>query len=261
MDFMDAAFGLVQFGWKVFPLMPLQKIPAVPKAQGGRGCLDATDDEEILGQWARKYPRANIGLACGIPSRVVVIDLDPRNGSDESIANLAKRKQTFPPTVTAKTANGGTHFYYAYEAELKNSKSALAPGIDVKTSGGYVVAPPSTLGDGKHYRWLISPLAGDLPRLPRWASEALKPRPAPVAPAFDRNAGPRDISKLVEFVAKAGKGDRNNVLYWACCRVAEDGKLDGAAQAALLSAAIACGLDKIEAEKTIQSAAKRGKVV
>lgn len=259
MDFMDAAFRLTGLGFKVFPLLPLSKMPAVPKAKGGRGCLDATDDEEIIGEWSRKYPRANIGLACGAISGVIVIDLDPRNGSDESVARLAGRKQTFPPTVTAKTANGGTHFYYAFEPELKNSKSALAPGIDVKTTGGYVVAPPSTLGEGRDYCWVLSPLGDALPRMPRWALEALKPRPAPV-PQFDRNAGPKDLSKLVDFVAKAGKGDRNKVLFWASCRIAEEGRLDGAAQAALLSAALACGLDKVSSEKTIQSALKRGRL-
>src|ERR1700741_4789635 len=118
--FLDAAFYLGQFGFRVFPLMSGQKIPAVATRDGGRGCLDATDNEEIIAAWDRKYPRANIGIACGTPSNCVVIDLDPRNGSEETIARLAKRKQTFPPTVMAKTANGGIHLYYAFEPSLKN---------------------------------------------------------------------------------------------------------------------------------------------
>jgi len=258
--FLDAAFHLTRFGFKVFPLKQGAKIPGIPKGlPGGRGCLDATDDEEIIGEWGSRYPRANIGLACGLPSKIIVIDFDPRNGSDESVERLKAKKQTFTPTVSAKTANGGTHLYYAYEPELKNSKSVLAPGIDVKTTGGYVVAPPSVLEGGKRYSWVNSPLGDSFPRMPRWALEALKPRPAPVQ-KFNKDAGPKDVSKLVDFVAGTGDGARNKVLFWACCRAAEAGQLGPSAQATFLDAAVSTGLDRIDALKTIQSAAKRSRI-
>ncbi len=254
MDFLSAAFDLTRWGWLVFPLAAGEKIPA-----GGHGVLDASDDEEKLGAWSRRYPRANIGVACGRVSGICVVDLDPRNGSDESIANLAKRKQTFPPTVSVRTANGGYHLYYAFEPDLKNSKSVLAKGIDFKTCGGYVVAPPSVLKGGLSYSWTNSPLGGSLPRMPRWAVEALKPKPKPVL-VHNRDAAPKDIAPLVDFVAKAGKGDRNNILFWAACKAAEEGLLDGSAEASFLSAAMASGLDKIESEKTIESARSKKKL-
>lgn len=257
--FMQAAFELTQFGFKVFPLMSGQKIPAVAKRDGGRGCLEATDDENIIADWERKYPKANIGVACGQPSGIVVIDLDPRNGSDESIAKLAAKKQTFTPTVTAKTANGGTHFYYAFEPSLKNSKSALAAGVDIKTTGGYVVAPPSILDGGRRYAWQNSPLGEFLPRLPRWVTEALKPRPAPIL-AYERKSAPKDIAPLADFVSKAGEGQRNNVLYWAAMRAIEEGVFDGAARDNLINAAEASGLPRIEAEKTVASACKKSRL-
>lgn len=254
MDFLSAAFDLTRWGWKVFPLAVNEKIPA-----GGHGVKDATDDEEAIAAWARRNPRANIGVACGLVSGICVIDLDPRNGSEDSIARLASRKQIFTPTVSVRTANGGYHLYYAFQPDLKNSKSVLAPGIDFKTCGGYVVGPPSVLTGGKVYSWTNSPLGGDLPRLPRWAVEALKPKPKPVL-VHDRDAAPKDIAPLVDFVAKAGKGDRNKILFWAACRAAETGMLDGNAEASFLSAAMASGLDKIESEKTIESARSRKKL-
>lgn len=257
--FIEAAFFLCQFNFKVFPLAPGAKIPAIPKAKGGNGCLDATDDDEIIEDWAHFLPNANIGIATGLPSNCIVIDLDPRNGSDKSIEVLKKAGHTFPPTVTARTANGGTHFYYAYEPSLKNSKSALAAGIDVKTTGGYVVAPPSRLDGGKHYTWQKSPLGGDLPKLPQWAVKKLKPAPAPIFKrSGDKPTG--DIAPLVEYVAKTGEGGRNNILFWAACRAAETGILDINAKSALSEAAMSCGLDQIEVEKTIASAQKRGKL-
>src|SRR5882672_6117384 len=230
--FIDAAFYLASFGFKTFPLMMGQKIPAVAKRDGGKGCLDATDDENVIADWDRKYPNANIGIACGSPSACMVIDLDPRNGSDDSLARLAGRKQTFPPTVMAQTANGGRHLYYAFEPLLKNSKSVLAPGIDVKTTGGYVVAPPSILEGNRHYKWLNVPLGDSFPRLPRWAYEALKPKPQPVI-VFNKDAAPKDIKPLVTFVSQAGEGHRNNILFCAACRAVETGQLSPTAEATL----------------------------
>lgn len=255
MEFLDAAFYLTQFGWKVFPLMPGQKIPAVPKAAGGRGCLDATDDENQIGAWSRRYPHANVGLACGQPSGIVVIDFDPRNGSDASLANLTARRQTFPATVTAKTANGGTHLYYAFDPSLKNSKSALAPGIDIKTTGGYVVAAPSVLDGGKRYTWVNSPLGPNLPRLPTWIVEALKPKPKPVL-VHNRDKPAGDATALVRFVAEAQQGDRNNKLFWAAAKAAAEGSL-AAERSALEAAGLSIGLDAVEVRRTIDSAEKK----
>lgn len=257
MNFLDAAFYLVPFGWKVFPLLPRKKIPAIAKAAGGNGCLDATDDEEIIADWHYHLPGANIGIATGVPSGIIVIDLDPRNGSDESIAKLKAKRQEFPATVTAKTGNRGTHLYYSLEPELKNSKSVLAPGIDVKTTGGYIVAPPSVLDGGKRYEWINSPLGGSLPRLPRWAVEALKPKPLPVLGKMETGTLPGNVASLANFVATAPAGERNKRLFWAACRAADDG-LSGAKEA-LMAAARQAGLPKIESEKTIDSALKRGK--
>jgi hypothetical protein len=258
-SFLDAAFSLVQFGWKVFPLSTGAKIPMIPASAGGRGCLDATDDEDIIGEWDRRYPAANIGLACGIPSGIIVIDIDPRNGGTVSVEKFAAKKQLLPATVEVATANGGRHLYYAWQPELKNSKSALAPGIDIKTTGGYVVAPPSILDGGKKYTWTNFPLGEHLPRLPMWIVAALKPKPEP---KYTGGTTPRDLPKtidgLIRTVATAGAGNRNNALYWAACSAAGDGLAPGAIMAALLGAASQCGLPKVEAEKTIASGIKTG---
>jgi len=257
--FLETAFYLVPLGFKIFPLAPGAKIPAIAKVKGGRGCLDATDDEDIIEDWAWHLPKANVGIATGDVSNCIVIDLDPRNGSDKSIADLKKAGCEFPPTVTARTANGGTHFYYAYEPSLKNSKSALAPGIDVKTSGGYVVAPPSVLDGGKRYQWINSPLGGDFPKLPQWAIKKLKPSPAPV---FKRSSAKAegDIAPLANYLANIGEGNRNNILFWAACQAAKTGLLDANGKAILSEAARSCGLDPKEVARTINSAEERGKL-
>jgi hypothetical protein len=264
MDFLTEAFDLVRFGWKVFPLAPFSKIPAIAKDDGGQGCLDASDDEEVIAGWARRYPNANIGVAAGEPSGILVVDLDPRNGSEETIARLAAKKQTFPPTVEVRTWSGGTHLYYAWQPGIINSKSKLGRGIDIKTTGGYVVGVPSKIkcresGKTGVYSWVRAPLGEHLPRLPQWAVEALKPKPVSL-PVRSPLEAPRDVSALVRFVAQSPEGQRNNSLFWAACRAAETGTLGQAESKAFLDAAVHAGLEADKAANTIASAARRGKI-
>jgi putative DNA primase/helicase len=265
MNFLTNACELVQFGWRVFPLGPGLKIPAVPASKGGRGCLDATDDEEQLAAWHRAYPSANVGLACGDASGIIVVDFDPRNGSDDTVKFLASRKQFFPPTVEVRTWSGGRHLYYRWEPEIKNSKSKRGRGIDIKTTGGYVVAPPSWIRDPEtkkegRYEWVRSPLGPELPRLPRWAVEALKVKPqVPVLHKKTNYDG--DLEPVLKYIECAPQGQRNNILFWGACRAAESGTEEGNLRGALLTAATNTGLPKVEAEKTIASAfAKAGKL-
>lgn len=260
MDFLEAAFDLCAFGWKVFPCAVGGKEPAIPKREGGRGCLDATDDEEILLDWATKYPNANIGLACGAPSNILVVDIDYHHGGDQSIGDLRRSGHLFPPTVCVRTPSGGWHLYYRYSAGPKNSKSLLAKGIDIRTTNGYVVAPPSKLSSGADYRWHTRPLGPDLPRLPQWALQKIQPRPE--TPFYHERREPGDIDALVAFMEKAPPGERNAILHWCSMRAGED-VIRGAITEAqafedMVRAAMRVGLDSNEAKKTARSGIKRG---
>ncbi len=60
---LDEALAYAKRGWAVFPLRPSSKFPLIPKDEGGRGCLDATTDEQQIRAWWTRQPDANIGLA------------------------------------------------------------------------------------------------------------------------------------------------------------------------------------------------------
>lgn len=85
--------------------------------------------------WATRTRDADIALRTG--DGIVVLDLDPRNGADLSIV------EQWPETLTASTPSGGRHCFYSTDEPLTSSTSALAPGLDVKAEGGYVVIPPA----------------------------------------------------------------------------------------------------------------------
>ena len=150
---LDAALGYAALGWAVFPLGVRSKLPFIAKERGGRGCLDATTDEAAIRRWWTEYPAANVGIATGSVSNLFVIDGDPRHGGDVSFADLRREHGGDGETVVATTGGGGWHLYFAGAPGIRNSVGKFAPGIDVRSDGGYVVAPPSVHPNGGCYRW------------------------------------------------------------------------------------------------------------
>lgn len=112
------------------------------------GIKDATTNETIIRSWWAKNPFANIALHCGINAGVMVVDVDPRNGGMESIKSIGQLLRT----PTALTGGGGWHLFYKYSDGFNNAKS-IRPGIDIKTTGGYVLLAPSMHASGDRYQW------------------------------------------------------------------------------------------------------------
>ena len=247
-----------ELGWKVFPLAAGWKVPAI---KGGGGCNDASCDADQIRAWGRAYPNANIGVACGEASRIAVVDVDPRHGGDASIRLLAAKGRAFPQLPRARTGNGGWHLLLQHHERVTNSKNKLGSGIDVKSTGGYVVAAPSWTrksddGPGGSYRWEVSPFDVAPPRMPIWMTAMLAPTERPRS-AFTPELGGGDIEPLARFVAGSPRGERNNRLYWAACRtrdlVATGMVSEASSIQRLMMAAAACGLVGPEALRTIRS--------
>jgi Bifunctional DNA primase/polymerase, N-terminal len=161
--------------WPVFPLNG--KIPAIP---GGRGVLDATTDTDtVIDWWSGRYRGANIGGR--VPDPMVVIDVDPRHGGLDTVAELQRRHGLLPETLMTISGrgDGGCHLFYR-RPPGKLSAKRLGAGIDVKTSSGYVVLAPSIHPDtGKPYRRIDRPVAAP----PAWLIELLRPERVKRTPA------------------------------------------------------------------------------
>jgi bifunctional DNA primase/polymerase-like protein len=264
-DFIKEALRYVGIGWRVFPLGQGSKLPAI---KGGHGVKDASLCPDDIRAWGRLYPRANIGAACGSSSDILVIDIDPRNGGYESLAALAAKGRVLPVGPRARTGNGGAHHFFRFDPRIASSKNKLGAGIDVKSTGGYVVAAPSEIGPSKSgpggsYRWEVSPFDVVVPRLPIWMMAILaplKPQSHPVR--FERDeAGPTDVESLANWVSRAAVGERSNRLHWAACRVGELVKRhkvsEQSAGRRLVMAALAAGLTGPEASRTVDSGFKK----
>jgi hypothetical protein len=138
-------------GWSIFPLRPRDKRPLTT-----HGLDDATTNLDTIRRWWTKTPDANIGLNCG-KSGLVVVDLDKRAEHDglAEWATLTGKHHLNPHTSTSLTGGGGQHLLFKVPpgVEIKNSAGKLAPGIDVRGEGGYIVLPPSIHPSGKPYAW------------------------------------------------------------------------------------------------------------
>ena len=142
MPLLEYALEYAKNGFYVFPLAIGRKIPAFA---GGKGHNDATIDLAQIREWwaDQEY---NIGIACGIKSNLSVIDLDGKQGMDS-----AKKIKTFiPKTLLVKTPRG-THIYLRHNEELKTTTNIMEK-VDIRSEGGYVVAPPSVV-DGVTYEF------------------------------------------------------------------------------------------------------------
>lgn len=237
-----------------------------------RGVHEATTDPVLIREWWRRSPGANVGIATGACSGLVVVDLDLPRGGRESLEAVLDAGRDLPRTLRARTGGGGLHLFYAAPPNVRVANTAgrlpgvarPLPGIDLRGDGGYVVVPPSVHASGRRYRWdgraRVSPL-------PAWLWPA---RPAPTARAATPAAtwegasayGAAALSRQLERVRGLAVGERNDGLNRAAFSL---GRLVGGGEVgeelvheALLCAALAIGLGQGEAEATIRSGLRAG---
>jgi hypothetical protein len=137
----DLALYYARTGWPVFPLVPGGKNPVIPREDGGHGCHDATTSVALIEQWWTQWPGANIGIATGKRSRLLVVDVDPRK-SETWLSSL--NELSLPQTFTVRTWSRGFHIYLEYPRDCGVTIGAnLLPAIDWRGEGGYVVGAGS----------------------------------------------------------------------------------------------------------------------
>jgi hypothetical protein len=168
-----------RLGFHIFPLLPESKKPAMK--WGGTKLLPSTEPE-----FWRRRPDFGIAIALGPASSAFILDVDTAEakGGAESLVKLSDRYGPPPRTPTVRTGSNGVHYYFAYPGfDVKNSASEVASGFDIKSRGGFAVAPsPSSHPrTGRQYTWLIAPWEAPVALAPAWLLNAVRP-PPPRAP-------------------------------------------------------------------------------
>lgn len=163
----EAALAYARRGLPVFPLAPGTKVPLIPKAAGGKGHKDATDDPEQIRRWWTETPQANIGL---YPAAAGLVVVDPDTYKPGCAWDDFIKGRTLPRTWTQRTARGGRHYIYAAPPGAEFAGS-ICGGVEVKHDG-YIVLAPSVF-EGKPYA--IEDDANPAP-CPDWVPRKDRPR-------------------------------------------------------------------------------------
>jgi hypothetical protein len=216
-----------------------------------RGFLDASADPIALGELWSKYPGQLVGVRTGDASGIDVLDLDRKHR--QAAEWWTAHRDSLPVTRVHRTRSGGLHLLFEHALNMRCSASKIAPGIDVRGDGGYVIW------------WPIAglPVLRDAP-LAAWPERLRIQLLTPQRPAASRATVPdgHTLARLVRLVAGAREGERNDLTYWAACRAGEmvaSGLFDADAAAALIAeAATRAGLPRAEAERTAHSGIRTG---
>jgi len=161
-----AARGYLARGWSVVPVVAREKRPLVK----WEALQTTPPTAKQLDGWFRRWPDANVGIVTGEVSNLIVLDIDPRHGGDRSLEELEHRYGPLPVTVEAIAGGGGRHLYFTHPGLETRNRTGLAPGIDLRGDGGYIVAPPSIHPSGAAYLWKPGHAPGEMAPapLPHW---------------------------------------------------------------------------------------------
>jgi Bifunctional DNA primase/polymerase, N-terminal len=229
----------------------------------------ATTDPTMIDRWWGRSPQANIAVATGAASGILVLDVDGPEG-EQSLANLERKHAPLPELYPMQWTGGGrggwqAFFPYPEGPSIGNSAGRLGPKLDTRGDRGFVLLPPSRTA--QYYRWETdrSPLALPLEPAPDWLVELLD-RPEPQRQPYSHNgqySDDRYVLKALEselaLVASAPKGRRNEQLNESAFNlfrfVIEDRLAPAPIVNSLTGAARHAGLTDGEIRSTIRSAA------
>lgn len=277
----DAALIYAARGWPVFPTHnPVSRRGAPAACSCGHadcssvgkhprtrdGFKSATTDADQIGRWWSTWPQAGVGIQTGAPSGLVVVDIDPAHGGNDTLKALTEEHGDFPPGRTVRTGSGGLHLYFQHPGhDMPNTAGRLGPGVDTRGDRGYVLAPPSRHRTGGVY--MVTSHGMQIPEMPLWLLQALEP--APTRPTRERSE-PRDagawakaaVAGELDRLGNAKDGTRNDTLNKVAFRL---GQIIGSGALAehevepmLIERGIALGLREREVVKTVRSGMQAG---
>lgn len=230
-NMLNHALAYAKKGWAVLPVWwpSYAGVCACPEGKNCgpvakhpisfHGCKDSTTDEGEIRKWWGQHPNANIGITTGEPSGFSVLDIDEAHDGGRSMQMLMRRHGRPDPTLVSLTGGGGRHILWQWHKSHKCSQN-LYPGIDVRSTGGYILAPPSLHASGARYEWheMGHPRNAKLSEAPRWAWPILSGKLNGIS------RGKRNGSAMPD--GPFAEGARNTSLFRFACRFQRLGETD-----------------------------------
>ena len=130
------------------------------------------NDKKPVEKWSKKENQYlnidtdlyNVGIITGKINDLIILDIDLKNDGLNEFNKTFKLNDFKTPI--AQTQSGGYHIYFKYNNSnknlqyiidnfLKNKSGYRNKGIDIRSNGGYILAPPSHINNNK-YKWINS---------------------------------------------------------------------------------------------------------
>lgn len=160
---LQAALDYAKAGMPVFPLHPHSKVPATPN-----GFYSATTDTTTISQFFADGIPYNLGVPTGLwrtsdgapAGGLVVVDVDGDEGFlslqswiQQGILTEQDLSETLISTSNRPDRKSISIWFAHPGVSIPCSVKKVAPGIDIRGEGGYMVVPPSIHPTGSSYTW------------------------------------------------------------------------------------------------------------
>lgn len=248
--FLEHSQEYLDLGFSVFPVTRTKK-PAILWAPYQKQLPSA----EELAAWSKDKGDCNIGACTGRFSDITVVDADSSTAI-ELIESLLPKQHDIPIVNTPR----GRHYHFKYTPELR-TLAGVAPGIDIRNDGGFVILPPSytdATPDGKcvagTYSWHDQACKNSRPPMPdallKFLLDKQEKRAAKASTvATDGKKGPQILKE----------GTRDNELFHAALHFFKDGRSRDEVDSIILKIAKICEppFPEHEALAKVESAWKR----
>ena len=184
----DYALAYAARGWAVLPIYAI--------SNGGCTChkracnspgkhprlrkwvTQASTDPARIKEWWRSWPDSGVGITTGDASSLFVLDVDVGKAGFDTLEQLQNEHGSLPVTLSQATGGGGRHYLFKWpEQDMRSNAGALGSGLDIRASGGFIVAPPSAHVSGNVYAWKSNLHDSVIAPVPQWIIEQLlKPK-------------------------------------------------------------------------------------
>jgi hypothetical protein len=219
-------------GWPVFPTRlvrrpngGIDKIPCIKEWP-----TTASRDPDQIRAWWRRWPDAVISIPTGLPSGIIILDIDVKDGRNgfDTLADLGRA--ILPDTPISHTPSGGVHVWFARtDVEIRNSAGAkgLGTGLDIRGDGGQVVLPSPDSG----YWWdphLTYDTVALLPA-PAWLGHRPRKESSPASANSHRRFDPRafldEACRRIRYAPDGSKHDTYRQETFRVATLVRDGLL------------------------------------
>jgi len=218
----EAAIEYAKRGWGVIATSPGAKTPVADQKLQPNGSKSWTKDPEHIEKLFTLYPKAGVAIVTGEVSNLTIVDLD----SEDVMPKLRDAGLSIPKDAYRVKTPRGYHIYLQYDPLLKQTASGFIDHLDIRSDGGYVIAPPTQMPDNKGYEVVVDGEPGTWPELTAYSKEfSAKPSMNGVGASVTLlNDQPGWVT---EALMGTGEGRRNDVAarlagYFHSKRIGED---------------------------------------